>query len=204
VPGGKKRGPAERLLKRLSGCIERGLALYEPTREALKLHLERLQQIEACLDPSQGGVKQRKRHYRALQRKYTGEKGPYSKHMAGVMTRFEKGLFAGKPEAELPQDNQELERFFRIPKHHERYIHGRAHAGIRLVQEGASTLFVLEVHQKEAGLLGERELSAYRGAKPPKAQQEAIERRKVMRKARSKKKRPPLLAELEARYRGGG
>ena len=38
------------------------------------------------------------------------------------------------------------------------------------------------------------------GAKPPVDEQEAVSRRKVMRKARSKKKRPLLLAELERRY----
>ena len=38
-------------------------------------------------------------------------------------------------------------------------------------------------------------------AQEPPCQREALNRRKVMRKARSKKKRPILLAELERRYR---
>ena len=37
-------------------------------------------------------------------------------------------------------------------------------------------------------------------ARPPADEQEAIKRRKVMRKARSNKKRPALLASLELRY----
>ena len=45
------------------------------------------------------------------------------------------------------------------------------------------------------------ELSPYRTAREPPCQCEALNRRKVMRKARSKKKRPILLAELERRYR---
>ena len=40
----------------------------------------------------------------------------------------------------------------------------------------------------------------YRDAEVPRSEQEALRRRKVMRKARSKKKRPALLKELEARY----
>ena len=45
------------------------------------------------------------------------------------------------------------------------------------------------------------ELLPYRTAKEPPCQTQALERRKIMRKARSKKKRPLLLADLERRYR---
>ena len=45
------------------------------------------------------------------------------------------------------------------------------------------------------------ELLGFKDAKPPSQEQEAIHRRKVMRRARSKKQRPLLLAELERRYR---
>jgi hypothetical protein len=44
------------------------------------------------------------------------------------------------------------------------------------------------------------DLHPYKKAQPPGHQLESIHRRKVMRKARSKKKRDPLLAELERRY----
>ena len=37
-------------------------------------------------------------------------------------------------------------------------------------------------------------------AKPPQQEQEAMRRRNIMRRARSKKHRPILLAELERRY----
>ena len=43
--------------------------------------------------------------------------------------------------------------------------------------------------------------SAYRTAPEPLCQKQALHRRKIMRKARSKKKRPLLLADLERRYR---
>ncbi len=42
---------------------------------------------------------------------------------------------------------------------------------------------------------------SYRGAREPPCQTEALERRKIMKKARSKKQRPVLLADLERRYR---
>ena len=45
------------------------------------------------------------------------------------------------------------------------------------------------------------DLLPYRTAREPPSQRQAMDRRKIMRKARSKKKRPLLLADLERRYR---
>ena len=45
-----------------------------------------------------------------------------------------------------------------------------------------------------------KELLRYRDAMPPADEQAAVKRRKVMRKARSKKRRPALLTTLEQRY----
>ncbi len=81
----------------------------------------------------------------------------------------------------------------------ERRINGSRHAGVRLVQEGATLMPVLDAHREGASFTAEQLLD-YRNAKPPADEQEAIKRREVMRKARSKKKRPALLASLELRY----
>jgi hypothetical protein len=120
--------------------------------------------------------------------------------MAVVMAAFYVGLFAGGGKLRgLPLDNLDLERWFRLPKGHERRINGRRHAGVRLVQEGATLMPVLDAH-REGAAFTVKQLLDYRNAKPPADEQEAIKRRKVMRKARSKKKRPALLASLELRY----
>jgi hypothetical protein len=71
---------------------------------------------------------------------------------------------------------------------------------VRLVQEGATLMPVLDAHKdKEEPYLAEH-LLGYQQAKPPPEEREAVQRRKVMRQARSKKRRPVLLAELERRY----
>jgi hypothetical protein len=44
------------------------------------------------------------------------------------------------------------------------------------------------------------DLAPYGHARVPASQQEALERGKIMRQARSRKKRPILLADLEKRY----
>ena len=70
---------------------------------------------------------------------------------------------SGGDDADLPQDDLDVERWFNRPKSHERRIHGHRHA------------------------------------EAPACQRAALHRRTVMRKARSKKNRPLLLAGVPAR-----
>jgi hypothetical protein len=56
--------------------------------------------------------------------------------MAALMTSFLAGLFVAAGKFEGIKDNLDLERGFRLPKSHERRIHGRRHAGVRIVQDG--------------------------------------------------------------------
>lgn len=119
--------------------------------------------------------------------------------MAQVMASFRPGLFAGG-DAPLAQDNLDLERFFRQPKGHERRIHGHHHAGIRIVLEGPTLVPALNAHEHHPEPFTQAELVPYRTAQMPKCQGDALARRATMRKARSKKQRPKLLAELERRY----
>jgi len=121
--------------------------------------------------------------------------------MATVMISFFAGLFVGEGKFEEIKDNLDLERWFRLPKSHERRIHGHRHAGVRIVQDGPTLILALDAHAAHAGPFTVEELLPYRTAREPPCQSDALNRRKIMRKARSKKKRPILLAELERRYR---
>jgi hypothetical protein len=125
---------------------------------------------------------------------------PIARQMAGTMARFAPGLFVGPDQPDLPRDNLDLERYFRLPKGHERRIHGRCHAGVRLVQEGPTLLPALDAHVQHPGLFEANDLLAYVQAPVPQPQREAVYRRRLMRQARSKKARPRLLQSLEQRY----
>jgi hypothetical protein len=126
---------------------------------------------------------------------------PIRRKMAGVMISFLAGLFVGEGEFEEIKDNLDLERWFRLPKSHERRIHGHRHAGVRIVQEGPTLVLALDAHVAHPGLFTVADLLPYGTAKEPLSQRQAIDRRKIMRKARSSKKRPLLWADLERRYR---
>jgi len=121
--------------------------------------------------------------------------------MAQVMISFLAGLFVGEGKFEEIKDNLDLERWFRLPKSHERRIHGHRHAGIRIVLEGATLVHALDAHTAHPEPFTVDDLLPYRTAQEPSCQQQALNRRKVMRKARSKTKRPLLLADFERRYR---
>ena len=116
------------------------------------------------------------------------------------MASFKLGLFVGGDRGDWPRDNLDLERWFRLPKGHERRIHGRCHAGVRMVQEGETMMLALDAHRHHPLLFSEKELRTYRDAEVPNRQKEVIHRRKVMRAARSTKKRAGLLRKLETQY----
>jgi hypothetical protein len=121
--------------------------------------------------------------------------------MATVMISFVAGLFVGEGKFQEIRDNLDLERWFRLPKSHERRIHGHRHAGVRIVQEGPTLMQALDAHLSHPEPFAAEDLLPYRAAREPLSQKQARARRKVMKKARSKKKRPLLLADLERRYR---
>ena len=160
-----------------------------------------MKRVEATLDPTEGSVKQRKRRFHQLKRRLKKSGDEVRIQMAVVMVAFSAGLFAGPEVDQEIRDNLDLERWFRLPKGHQRRIHGRKHAGVRLVQEGATLLPTLDAHKDRDEPFKPEELLDYKDATPPRQEQEAMHRRKVMRRARSKKQRPILLAELERRYR---
>ena len=126
---------------------------------------------------------------------------PIHQQMAQVMTSFLAGLLVGEGTLAHLQDNLDLERWFRLPKSHERRIHGHRHAGIRIVLEGPTLVHALDAHAAHPEPFTVDDLLPYRAAREPPCQTQALNRRTIMRKARSKKKRPILLADLERRYR---
>jgi hypothetical protein len=167
----------------------------------VRQQVKEVQRVVATLDQSGGPSAERQKRFEAHQEELARSADPVRQGMAAVMASFLVGLFVGGDDQELPQDNLELERWFRLPKGHERRIHGRRHAGVRLVQTGATLLPALDAHRGHDGPFSAAALQPYRHAQAPPCQQEAVHRRKVMRKARSKKKRIILLADLERRYR---
>ena len=161
--------------------------------------MEKIQAVADTLDPDQGSQEDRRREFEELRQSFSQQNDSFAKHMVRLMTSFLAGLFLG-PVDELPRDNLDLERWFRQPKGHERRIHGRRHAGVRLVHDGPTLACALDAHLHHLGPFTADELVPYRSAQPPPSQLAAIARHRIMRKARSSKRRPALLAELEQRY----
>lgn len=185
-----------RQLSRLAGCIDAGLALVEPQMGRILDYCNSLAQVDACLEPNNGPALERREEFGRVLNRLVGSSDPIDQHIAVTMLSFERGLFAGG-DLPLPQDNLDLERFFKRPKQHQRHIHGRAHAGARLVYEGPTLMLALDAHLRDPAPLPADALIPYRNASTPPAQLQAVQRRSVMRKARSSKKRPLLLERLE-------
>ncbi len=170
------------------------------TQKQVEAYAEMIRRVDATLDPASNGWAQRKRLYNAVGRHLLEDEDSIYQQMGKMMASFKQGLFAGGGRGDLPRDNLDLERWFRLPKGHERRIHGRCHAGVRIVQEGPTMLLALDAHRHHPQPFTEEELRPYRDAVAPESQKQAIRRRKVMRTARSTAKRGILLRNLELRY----
>lgn len=170
-------------------------------QETIREYVEDIDKVAATLESGGESCEQRKEKFKELIDRFERNEDPIHQHMATLMISFLAGLFVGAGKFEEIKDNLDLERWFRLPKSHERRIHGRRHAGIRIVQDGPTLVLALDAHVAHPGPFTADDLLPYRTAREPPCQREALNRRKIMKKARSKKKRPILLAELERRYR---
>ena len=165
--------------------------------------MEDVRSIQATLEPASDTRAQRQARFEVLQEQFQKSDDAIRQHRGDVMASFAPGLCVGGEEADMPQDTLELERWFKQPKGHERRIHGRQHAGVRIVQEGPTLLLALDAHLAHPEPFTGADLWPYRHHPAPACQRQALHRRKMMRRARSSQKRPVLLAELERRYLNG-
>jgi len=180
-------GPAHTQLQRLAACIDRGVAEVQAEHLVVRQHLQEIQRVAATLPSTNGAAAARQTQFTRLQEEFAGLDTPFYQHVAGVMAGFAAGLFVGGETLPCLQDNLDLERWFRQPKGHERRIHGHRHAGVRIVQEGPTLLLVLDAHMTHHEPFTAHDLEPYQDASAPTCQVEALQRRKIMRKARSKK-----------------
>jgi hypothetical protein len=158
-------------------------------------------EVAATLEPGAEDISEREEAFEALIDRFEATEDPIRHGMATVMLSFVAGLFVGEEAYEAIRDNLDLERWFRLPKSHERRIHGHRHAGVRLVLEGPTSVHALDAHVTHPGPFTVDDLLPDRAAREPPCQTQARGRRTLMRRARSPKRRTRLLAELERRYR---
>ena len=170
------------------------------TQKQVAAYVVTIREVDALLDPTTNRCAKRKQQFGALERKLSADEDPICQQVGRVMASFKPGLFAGGDRGDWPSDNLDLERWFRLPKGHERRIHGRCHAGVRIVQEGATMMLALDAHRHHPQPFTAEDLRRYRDAEVPDSQKEVIHRRKVMRAARSTRKRTGLLRNLERCY----
>ena len=107
--------------------------------------------MATTLEPGTGDCTERQERFEELIDRFEATEDPIRHGMAALMLSFAAGLFVGEEEYEGVRDNLDLERWFRLPKSHERRIHGHRHAGIRLVLEGATLVHALNAHESHPG-----------------------------------------------------
>jgi hypothetical protein len=181
----------------LAKCIDAGLKEVASTRREVQKQLADVRVVAATLDPEKGSRSRRRQRFIRLQEKFSRSPVAAQKQLSQRMVGWIAGLFVcvtlGR---KVPWDNLALERFFRVPKGHERRIHGHKHVGMRVVREGATLVPTLDAHLEHPGLFTAEQLLPYHQHPVPPDQQQAQRRHQVMRRAASTKLRPKLLQEL--------
>lgn len=178
-------------------CIDSGLKEVAVARREVQKQLADVRLVAATLDPKSGSRSRRRQRFVRLQEKFCQSQAAPQKQLSKRMAGWIAGLFVCVTLVRnVPWDNLELERFFRLPKSHERRIHGHKHVGMRVVREGATLVPTLDAHHEHPGLFTAKELLPYHKQPVPIDQQHAQRRHQVMRRAASTKLRPKLLQEL--------
>ena len=190
-------------MTRLAARLDAGLAAVAEDRVVIQQQVAEIRLIAETLDPRRGRLRERRSQFATLQERLEQSALPFHEHLSKLMASWQAGLFVGGKAGNVPWDNLDLERWFRLPKGHERRIHGHQHAGVRLVREGPTLLPALDAHRTRDGLFTAAELFPDRKHPVPADQEAAQRRHRVMRRARSKKQRAKLLRELEQRYLDG-
>ena len=185
----EKIGPAFALLQRLHQFIAKGVADQQQAFGRVRKYTDQVRQVMDLMNTTNDlTVADREAQFTAkiVDFERSPDDGIYS-HLAKTMTSFQLGLFAGADVTSYPRDNLDLERWFRLPKSHERRIHGHHHAGIRIVRDGPTLIPTLDAHAHHPGVFTREDLSLFETATAPPSQLESRQRHGVMRKSRSKK-----------------
>ncbi len=179
--------PITSKLRRLYGCIHRGLSIYNQEKAHIAAYMKDMKQVFETLNSDNGKLVERQAHFRQLTSQLAGTGDPVHAYMSKIMRSFEPGLFVGSDNDDIPGDNLELERWIKKPKGHERRIHGRQHVGLRMVCEGPTLLPALDAHLSRTTPFTYLDLLPYVDAEIPESQQRSMERHRMMKKASSKK-----------------
>lgn len=174
-------------LEQLQSCVEKGMHVYDQSKDEILDLLEIVIEVNNLLDPSHGSSEERKTKYHRKANMLAKRKKTNLKKMGKLMLRFEPGLFSGGDRIDLPTDNLDLERWFKKPKGHQRRVNGRKHVGVRIVYEGETLIPALDAHLELTQPLKASDLMKYENAKPPQNQVDGLRRRKIMSQASSKK-----------------
>src|SRR5437660_7074758 len=177
--------------------MDRGLDVVRETLTKVKAYVQDLQAVDRTLRPNDETTGEEREAQCILRRQeWESSTDPMHRHFAKMMRSFEPGLFVGGESADFPADNLDLERWLKRPKGHERRLHGRRHAGVRIVQQGPTLMLALDAHVHHNGPFTVADLAPYGHARVPASEKHAVGRGTILRKARSRKKRAALLGDL--------
>jgi hypothetical protein len=95
----------------------------ESEQETIREYVNEIKKVATALEPGGESRRHRQEKFEELIDRFERDEAPIRQHMAKLMISFLPGLFVGAGKFEEIKDNLDLERWFRLPKSHERRIH---------------------------------------------------------------------------------
>ncbi len=154
-------------LERIQDCIEKGMQVYEQSKDKILEMLEFVIQVDSFLDPLKGSSGERKSKFSRLANKLVKRRNSNLKKMGKIMLSFQPGLFSDGDNIDLPIDNLDFESLFKKPKGHQGRINDRRHVGTRIVYEGGTLIPALDAHLELDHPFKASDLMKYKNATPP-------------------------------------
>jgi len=109
--------------------MDRGLDKVRAEPETIRDDVKEIEEVVATLEPGEEACADLQEKFEELIDRFKRKKDPIHQQIVQVMMSFLAGLFVGEDKLEQIRDNLDLERWFRLPKSHERRIHGHCPAG---------------------------------------------------------------------------
>jgi len=139
VAGAKKRGRAGKPLRRLAGCIDRGLTAVADEREGYKRAREGGGPRAGTAGPGKRRGARRRERFESLQGDLASSRDGVRQQMAVGRVRFLAGYSWVGGQGPAPRQPG-VGEVGSLAQGHERRGHGHRHGGVRLVRQGAALI----------------------------------------------------------------
>ena len=179
------RAPPQR--QRLAACIDRGMAAVQAEHQSVRQPLQAIERVAATLLQTNGSATERQAQCTRLQEAFAGLATPFYHHVAGGWPAVPQASSSVETRGHASRTTWIWSVGFESPKGTSDVSTGTGMRGCASCRKAPRSCWCWTAQVTHPEPCTAHDLEPYQDASAPPCQVEAIHRRKIMRKARSKK-----------------